>query len=69
MKMRTLNDSEYHEDEDEPVAVGITSKRSQTSNILDDFYAKSVILGRELSSAEIQAVVGNDYGKLAPIRI
>ena len=41
-----------------------TSQRLQASNILDNVYAKSVILEEELSSAEIQAAVGNKYGKL-----
>ena len=39
-------------------------QRLQASNILDIFYAKSVILEGELSSAEVQAAVGNNYGKL-----
>ena len=33
-------------------------------NILDNVYARSVILEGELFSAEMQAVVGNNYGKL-----
>ena len=41
-------------DEDEQVAVASTSQILQASNILDDFYAKSVNLGGELSSAEMQ---------------
>ena len=44
--------------------VDITIQRLQSSNILDNFYAKSVILEGELSSAEIQAAVGNNYGKV-----
>ena len=44
--------------------VDTTRKRLQASNILDNFYAKSVILEGELSLAEMQAVVGNNYGKL-----
>ena len=39
-------------------------QRLQASNILDNFYAKYVILQGELSSAEIQAAVGKNYGKL-----
>ena len=39
--------------------VDITSQRLQTSNILDKFYSKSVILKEELSSTEMQAGVGN----------
>ena len=39
-------------------------QRLQACNILDNFYAKSVILEGELYSAEIQAVVSNNYGKL-----
>ena len=46
------------------MAVDTTSQRLQTSNILDNFYAKSVILDENLSSAEMQADVGNNYGKL-----
>ena len=44
--------------------VDTTSERLRTSNILDNVYATSVILERELSSAEMQAVVGINYGKL-----
>ena len=36
----------------------------QASNILDDFCAKSVVMGGGLSLAEMQADVGNNYGKL-----
>ena len=43
--------------------VDSTSQRLQASNILDNVYEKSVILGGELSSAEMQASVGNNYGK------
>ena len=35
-----------------------------SSNILDYIYSKSVILEGELSSAEMQAIIGNNYGKL-----
>ena len=31
---------------------------------MDNNYNKSVVLEEELSSAEIQAAVGNNYGKL-----
>ena len=41
-----------------------TSQRLQASNILYNVYAKYVILEEELSSAEMQAAVGNKYGKL-----
>ena len=34
-------------------------QRVQASNMLDNVYAKSVILEGELSSAEMQAAVGN----------
>ena len=44
--------------------VDTTSPRLQTSYILDEFYAKSVILEIELFSAEIQVAVGNNNGKL-----
>ena len=46
--------------------VDITSKKLQAINTLVNVYAKSVILEGELSSAEIQAPVGNNYGKLQP---
>ena len=45
------------------MADGITSQRLQASNIPDDFYAKSVILREELSSAEMETAVSNNYGK------
>ena len=45
--------------------VDTTSQRLQASNKLNNvLIAKSVILEGELSSAEMQAVVGNNYGKL-----
>ena len=44
--------------------IDTTTQRLKTSNILDNIYAKSVILEGELSSAEIQAVVFNKYGKI-----
>ena len=44
--------------------VDTTGQRLQASKFIDNFYAKSVILEGELSSAEIQADVGNNYGKL-----
>ena len=40
------------------------NQRLQASNILDNVYAKFVILEGDLSSAEIQAAVGNNYGNL-----
>ena len=39
-------------------------KRLQASNTLDNGYAKSDILEEELSSAETQAVISNNYGQL-----
>ena len=36
----------------------------QARCILDNFYPKSVILEGELSSAKMQAVVGNNYEKI-----
>ena len=44
--------------------VDTTSERLRASNIYGNIYAKSVILEGELSSAEMQADVGNNYGKL-----
>ena len=44
--------------------VDTTGQRLQASNILFNFYTKSFILEGELSSAEMQAAVGNNYGKL-----
>ena len=44
--------------------VDTTSQRLQASNMFDNVYAKSVILEGELSSAEMQVYVGNNYGKL-----
>ena len=38
----------------------------QSSNILDKVYAKSFILEGKLSSVEMQAAVGNNYGKPQP---
>ena len=49
---------------DEPMDVDTTSQKLQASNILHNVYAKSVFLKEELSSTEIQAVVGNNNGKL-----
>ena len=50
--------------ENEPMNVDTASQRLQTSNILDSVYVQSVILERQLFSAEIQAAVGNNCGKL-----
>ena len=44
--------------------VDTTSQRLQASNILDSIYTKFVILEEELSSAEMQPAVGNNYEKL-----
>ena len=44
--------------------VDTTSQRLQVSNILENVYATSVILERELSSAEMETAVGNNYGNL-----
>ena len=44
--------------------VDTTSQRLHASNILNNVWAKSVILEGELFSAEIQDAVGNNYGKL-----
>ena len=44
--------------------VDSTSQRLQASNILDNIYAKSVILEGELSAAEMQTAVSSDYGKI-----
>ena len=53
--MRTLH-------EDKPIDT--TTQIFQASNIVDNFYSKSVILERELSLAGVQAAVGNNYGNL-----
>ena len=45
------------------MGVDTTSQRSQVSNILDNVYATSVILEGK-SSEEMEADVGNNYGKL-----
>ena len=44
--------------------VDTTCQRLQANNILNNVYAKYVILERELSSVELQAALGNNYGKL-----
>ena len=44
--------------------VDTTSERLQASNIIDNVCAKSVILEGDMSSAEVQAAVGNNYRKL-----
>ena len=44
--------------------VDTTSQRLQTSNTLDNFYAKFVVLEGELSSADMQAAVGNNVGNV-----
>ena len=46
------------------MVVGNTSQMLKTSNFLDNVYAKSFILEGDLSSAEMQAADGNNYGKL-----
>ena len=51
-------------DEDQPMDVDTTSNWLQASNILDNIYATSVILKGKMSSAEMRAAVGNNYGKL-----
>ena len=44
--------------------VDTTSQKLQASNILNNVYAKCVMLEGKLSSAEMQAAVSNNYGKL-----
>ena len=44
--------------------VDTTSPKLQASNILYNVYAKSVILERDFFSAEMQAAVGNNHGKI-----
>ena len=44
--------------------VDTTSQKLQASNILDYVYTKSVIMEGELSSAEMQDVVVNNYGEI-----
>ena len=62
---QTVNqDENVTSDENELMDVGNTIQRSQASNILDNFYTKSVILKGELSSTEMQAVVSNNYVQL-----
>ena len=70
---RNFNITETEQDINEFVAIDeqsshlfqdTTSQRLQAISILDIFYAKSVILEGELPSAEMQAVVSNNYGKL-----
>ena len=51
-------------DAGEPTDVDTTSERLETSNILDNSYATSVILEGELCSTKMRAAVGNSYGKL-----
>ena len=46
------------------MGVNTISQRLQASNILDNVYANSVILEGGLISAEIEAALGNNYGKL-----
>ena len=46
------------------MGVDTTNQRLQASNILNNVYAKSVILEGELSSAELQVFISNNYGKL-----
>ena len=49
--------------EDEPMDVATYIQRLQGSNILDNVYAKSVILEGELFSAEMQAAAGKNNSK------
>ena len=44
--------------------VDTTSERLQDSKTLDSVYAKSFILKIELSSAEMEAAVSNNYGNI-----
>ena len=50
--------------EDKPMDVDTTNQMLQASNILYNVYAKSAILKGELPSAEMQAAVGNNHGKI-----
>ena len=51
-------------DEDEPMDVDTSSEMLQASYTLHQVYAKSIVPEVELSSAEMQAAVCNNYGKL-----
>ena len=51
-------------DEEETMDVDTNCQRLQDRNTLNNVYAKSVILEGELSSSEMQAIIGNNYGKL-----
>ena len=44
--------------------VDTSSQRLQVSNIVDNVYAKYVILKGKLSSTEIQLVITDKYGKI-----
>ena len=57
-------DENLTSDEDEPMVVDTISQTLQVNNILDNVYVKSVILEGELSSAEMQAAVSNNYGNI-----
>ena len=64
-EQRAVNEDEnITSDADEPMGVDTISQSLKACNILNNVYAKSVIVDGELSSAEIQAVVGNNYGNL-----
>ena len=44
--------------------IDTTNQRLQASNILDKVYAITVIMEGQMSSTEMQAAVGNNYGQL-----
>ena len=54
----------FFEEQKTVYAVCITSLELQPSTILDNVYVKSVVLEGELPLAEMQAAIGNNYGKL-----
>ena len=64
-EQRLVNEDEnITSDEDEPMDVDNISQTLQAGKTLDNFYAKSVILEGDFSSAEMQAAVSNKYGKI-----
>ena len=64
-KQQVVNENEnMTSDEDEPMDVDTIIETLQASKTLDNVYAKSLILDGELSSAEMQAAVFNNYGKI-----
>ena len=63
-KQAVSQDENILSNENELMDIDTTSQTLQPSNIIDNVYAKSAILEVELSSSEMQAAVGKNYGKL-----